>query len=232
MSGLASGPSILRIRIQGSDIGGAVNINTRAIITGATRVSQGNYVIVPSLDDIHYVYSFGNKMDELAVTGIALPGLCNLRGGGEIGVDQVVRNYEALKLSTRGAPVLVSIGNTQVLRAILGGMRLEIADPTTGLAQWSYIFQALSPGSGRRQNGKSDTTNTLPPPPAGGGATSGSLGGGTGGTIGPGGNAIGPPPTAGGETVILGIPSTVGFTTPSSVGTGTGLTFDGTVFGD
>lgn len=139
-----SGVLPFSIRMESLDVGGVVNPGSRAIVTQAAIVQEGNYQFLHTLADTIYVYVFGDKIGELRVSGVAFASLCQGEG---TGMDQIIDNYDKNKLSRRGSPVLVSYGAQKVFRAFLIGMSLEVTDPERILGQWAYRFK-MFPGRG------------------------------------------------------------------------------------
>lgn len=133
------------IRMSNMDIGGATNPETKAIITQAALVENGNYQLAHSLSDTIYLYVFGDRMGELRVSGMAFSKLCI--GDEETGVEQAIRNYRDNRIAVRSSPVIVSYGSNNPFRAFLTGMSIDLVDPERMLAQWSYRFEAF-PGRG------------------------------------------------------------------------------------
>ncbi len=124
------------IRMRNIDIGGAVNPTTKAIITQAGIVENGNFQILHALDETINATIFGDRIGEFRVSGIAFSSLCGQKGSG---MGQVIDAYVANRLSSLGGPVLVSLG-THSYRGLLTGMTLDIVDGETQLGQWTYRF--------------------------------------------------------------------------------------------
>lgn len=140
-----SGVLPFAIRMGNMDIGGVANQETKAIITQAALVEEGNFQFLHTLAETIYVYVFGDRIGELRVSGIAFSKLCG--ADDETGIEQVIRNYRQNKLSTRGGPVIVAYGTSTPFRAFLTGMTTDISDPEQMLTQWSFRFNTF-PGRG------------------------------------------------------------------------------------
>lgn len=133
------------VRMGGMDIGSVVNQQTKAIITQAAIVENGNYQFLHTLNETIYLYVFGDRIGELQVSGLAFSKLCP--GGEETGMEQVIRNYRRNRVAELAAPVIVSYGAGQPFRSFLTGMSIDVADPERMIGQWSYRFNCF-PGSG------------------------------------------------------------------------------------
>lgn len=149
-SKISGGPLPFAIRMHSMDVGSNRDINTRAIITQAAIVENGNYQFLHTLDETIYLYVFGDRIGELRISGVAFSQLCLSTGeeaDDETGMEQVIRNYRDNRIAARARPVLVTFGADVPLRSFLTGMSVEITDPEQMLGQWSYRFNAF-PGRG------------------------------------------------------------------------------------
>lgn len=135
----AGGLLPFRIIMAGIDVTAP---NTRAIITQAGIVENGNYQFLHTLNETIYAYVFGDRIGELRVGGIAFAHPC---GGEESGMKQVIDNYRANRIAELGGPVQVSFGETDY-RGFLVGMNIDIADAERNLGQWAFRFNTF-PGN-------------------------------------------------------------------------------------
>jgi hypothetical protein len=141
------GPSPLAIRLKGTDLGGqgGQNPNATAIVTQSKITAAGNTRIQHAADETIYAYTFGDRIGELQISGVCFARACFNR---EPGKSQVLRIYRENRVAASARSVLLSIG-TDVFRALLVGMTLEVADPETELAQWGMRFMGLTGVPGR-----------------------------------------------------------------------------------
>ena len=138
-----------RIQIANTGIGGAVNPTTRAIITQAAIVENGNFQFLHTLNETIYVYVFGDRIGELRVSGMCFANPCTFGRGaisGNTGMKQIIDVYQANRLAKLGGPVLTSFGETPY-RGFLTGMTMEIADPERALGQWAFRFHTFPGGT-------------------------------------------------------------------------------------
>lgn len=129
------------VRLQDMDFGGLEDLNSRAIITQAGILENGNYQFLHTLDETIYVYVFGDRIGELRVAGICFSNLCQADGASS-GMAQIINNYQRNKLSARGGPVLVNFGEI-TYKGFLTGMQLDVSDPDRNLGQWAFRFHTF-----------------------------------------------------------------------------------------
>jgi len=137
------------IEIEDTDIGGPVNPNTRAIITQAAIVENGNYQFLHTLQETIYVYVFGDRIGELRVSGLAFSNPCQSGGGaigGESGMKQIIDAYRENRLAEKGGPVNGNFGETPY-KGFLTGMNMDVADPERNLGQWAFRFHTFPGGT-------------------------------------------------------------------------------------
>lgn len=134
-----------RIIMDGIDV---TSPNTRAIITQAGIVENGNYQFLHTLNETIYAYVFGDRIGELRVGGIAFAHPCqsaDFVGPQTDGIRQIIDNYRSNRIAQLGRPVQVSFGSTDY-RGFLVGMNIDIADAERNLGQWAFRFNTF-PGN-------------------------------------------------------------------------------------
>jgi hypothetical protein len=135
----AGGLLPFRIVMTDIDITGP---STRAIITQAAIVENGNYQFLHTLNDTIYAYVFGDRIGELTVSGMCFADTC---GVGTSGMKQIIDNYRRNRIGAAGRPVQVSFGETSY-KGFLVGMNVDLADPEQMIGQWTYRFNTF-PGN-------------------------------------------------------------------------------------
>lgn len=128
-----------RILIAGMDLTAP---NTRAIITQAGIIENGNFQFLHTLNETIYAYVFGDRIGELRVSGICFAYDCSVQSSG---MKQVIDNYRDFRIANTGGPVQVSFGETDY-KGFLTGMNIEITDAERNLGQWSLRFHTF-PGN-------------------------------------------------------------------------------------
>lgn len=105
-----TGKSVAAMRIQlgeDKDIG-------RFIVTDAAVRLRGAHQFLHAFDDTIYAHSYGNRIGELRVSGIAFFSLCDQGSEDNVagtGLDDVVDFYERNKLGAKNVAVSVQLGS-------------------------------------------------------------------------------------------------------------------------
>lgn len=97
-------------------------LSTASILTDISVGLDGNAQCRASLENITYIYVFGDKISLMQVSGLAFAGRCGER---ENGLEQVLAYYDANKVANRETPLLIQIGVSAsgLFRGALVGMR-------------------------------------------------------------------------------------------------------------
>lgn len=138
----AGGLLPFRILMAGVDVTAP---NTRAIITQSGIVENGNFQFLHTLNQTIYAYVFGDRIGELRIGGICFADPCPSMSESTSGMSQVIKDYQANKISVKGSPVQVSFGEIDY-KGFLVGMTLDINDPERMLGQWAFRFNTF-PGN-------------------------------------------------------------------------------------
>lgn len=126
------------------------------IVTSVGIQGQGGYQFMHSLREFIYIYVFTERMGEIVVNGLAFPDVCDswpygpqseyVSTTGECpywgasGVEKVLSWYDCNRLTTRSYPMTISFGTMVSYQAFLTGMKVDITNPETGIAQFSFKF--------------------------------------------------------------------------------------------
>lgn len=125
---------------------------TRAIVTRASIIENGNYQFLHTLNETIYAYVFGDRIGELSVSGVCFANACGGDKTGAIGpvdqssgMKQIIDNYRVNRIANAGGPVQVSFGETDY-KGFLVGMNIDISDPEQMLGEWTLRFNTF-PGN-------------------------------------------------------------------------------------
>lgn len=128
--------SVFSISFEGGS-GGQIT----APITGFALEQNGNYQFLHTVNDFIYVYSFGDRVGELTVSGIGFAAPCTSAKSGKL--CTVLDFYNANKIANVG-DLSVTLGDcAPPFFAFLTGMRMELQDPKTLVAQWSLRLSVI-----------------------------------------------------------------------------------------
>ena len=117
-------------------------VKLTAPITGFALEQNGNYQFLHTVNDFIYVYSFGDRVGELVVSGIGFAATCASANNAKL--CNVYDFYRKNKLSVNGR-LLVTLGDcpNSTFYAFLTGCRLEMQDAATMLGQWSLRLSII-----------------------------------------------------------------------------------------
>ena len=127
---------------------------TQALITGVTYSQRTNTQFQQSLDNVIYVYSFGDQMGDLTLTGLAFARACD---GRDNGVSNVQKFYREHRVSQRVSNLEVVFAN-EVIRGYLVGLSMNTVDPSSGLHQFNLLLKTIPAAFNKRSGLASDTT--------------------------------------------------------------------------
>jgi hypothetical protein len=131
-------PNPFRVAVDGFAIDGS---QFGVIVTELAIQLHGNYQFLHTLKDLIYVYSFGPRIGQIRLNGIAFAQLC----GGTLGLKQVIGYYEANCLDNRATPISLTIGTDTSgrFRGFLTELNFDVTRPESQLAQFGWQFHAL-----------------------------------------------------------------------------------------
>lgn len=110
-------------------------------VTGFALEMSGNYQFLHTVSDFIYFYSFGDRVGELSVTGMAfITRACNSGIGGffahKNSICDLYEFYRDNRASKRQAAIAVTFNTCDAFWAFLTGMRLEVSKPDIPVMQW------------------------------------------------------------------------------------------------
>lgn len=131
---------VFAVRFSG---GGGASLNFTAPITGFALEQNGNFQFLHTVNDFIYVYSFGDRLGELVMSGVGFVKTC--AGAESANLSNVFSFYQQNKLFKNGK-MSITLGDLPdaTFYAFLTGMRLELQDASTMIGQWSMRFNVAS----------------------------------------------------------------------------------------
>jgi hypothetical protein len=120
-------------------------------ITGYSLDMGTNHQFLHSLDNFIYLYSFGDRIGELTLSGLAFTGSCVQNNGGndissEMGQCAILSYYKEFRVSgSAGKKVsMISLSNCpDILRGFLTGIRLARPEPAEPVVQWALRYHVI-----------------------------------------------------------------------------------------
>lgn len=128
-------PATTTLRVE--DWGGFSNF--KSIITRVSVSSQGNFQFLHTLGGNIYVYVFGDRIGQLAVSGIACDATCDEEAG-ELGIERVIAYYNANRIAARKTPIKITLGVRTTLAGYLVGISAEMANAQMRMYQFNLQF--------------------------------------------------------------------------------------------
>jgi hypothetical protein len=126
-----------RVKVQGF-----APLNTIIESLGINR--ETNVQFQESLDEAIYVYSFGDKMGQVRVSGTTFSQDCNDPSAGA-GPFSIFDYYTRHRASERNDPVFVSLPESLInMNGFLIAMNLNQVDPIFGLWKFELMFRMLA----------------------------------------------------------------------------------------
>ena len=123
---------------------------TMAPITGFRLELSSNHQFLHTLNNFIYVFSFGDRVGELTVSGIAVTGCYSSNdgktstGAKKGSIAELYERYLQKRLAANLTPSLITIGDSTVsLLGFLTGMSMEIPNPALPIAQWSFRYNVI-----------------------------------------------------------------------------------------
>lgn len=148
----------LTITVDGSEV--------PAIVTQIAIQSQSNYQFLHSLENLIYVYSFGDRIGETTLAGIGFVRPCGGAGGllgtgiggnnlERMDILNIPKHYQKYKGGANAGrqikivDVVISNWRTTVeLRGVCTSMRVDMLSENAGICTWSIGFKTLMTSAG------------------------------------------------------------------------------------
>lgn len=114
------------------------------LLTGLGIGYQANVQFMETLRDVVYIYSFGERMGEVEVQGLAFWQSCTQQASG---FEQAYYYYRTKSVS-QGQPIKLFIGARRaVLSGYLKGITGQTADPQSGTTRFTYQIASVPLGT-------------------------------------------------------------------------------------
>ncbi len=146
-------PGLVKFSIIG--IPGGPLIATSAIITKISGSLQTNTRFTHALDNNIYTYSFGDRVSQATVSGLAFETDCSQAANGSVnplsggnlltGLDQVLLFYGINRVSAFNFPVIIIAGTLSIMKGFLIG--IDFATQSTELKTTAWTMKVAVTGS-------------------------------------------------------------------------------------
>lgn len=116
-------------------------ISNSVVITGLASDQQANVQLAPSLREALYIYSFGDKIGNFRISGIAFMRGCvgNLFTPPFDGLIDVLNFYDKNSLANQVEPITISLGE-YTLNAYLVGRSFTTLSPETNIIEFNLTL--------------------------------------------------------------------------------------------
>jgi hypothetical protein len=122
----------------------------RAVMTHIGVQNSGNYQLLHTLKEFVYLYVFGERVGDIAISGLLFSEACgpDVDGGSQkSGFEQLCQYYSRFRVAVNPNPItiLVGVSGLASFQGFLVGQKLEIMDPQQQLGQFTLFVKTLTP---------------------------------------------------------------------------------------
>jgi hypothetical protein len=115
-----------------------------SIITSLSLELSGNYQFLHTLNDFIYVYSFGDRIGVLNVSGVGFTNPCGEKGA----IMESYEYYKTERIAKSERAITITLEDSKAKGTFLGfltGMRVDVTSDTAvgPLGYWSMRFELL-----------------------------------------------------------------------------------------
>jgi len=145
--GTAPGTGSRVYTIPGASTPAVINVPglTRSSTLAITSVGFGqdaNVQFMQSLRKMIYVYSFGERMGTVEISGVAFYRLCDPVVIGQTGIKAILNYYKDNSVSRRSDPLTVTLGQEKI-SGFLRSIRSTFQDPARGVIGFTLILSTM-----------------------------------------------------------------------------------------
>lgn len=135
-------------------------LQSENLIVTTFRIDQSaNAQFSPTLQDSIYVYSFGDKMGQLVIGGVAFHKTCKSQSP-FTGMKDIIQYYNDNSISQNVKPVFLSFGAFSI-RCFLTGYNFSSMDPKLNLVQFQLVFAIPARVSGDKRGSSPSSSSAL-----------------------------------------------------------------------
>lgn len=106
--------------------------NFGAIVTGFGLETESGIQVIHALQKAIFIHSFGERIGNLVVSGLAPSRSCD---GTIPGIDGILQYYDNLRISNSGQAYPIVIGTSRFM-GIIHGLRLGLSNPELQLGEF------------------------------------------------------------------------------------------------
>jgi hypothetical protein len=120
--------------------------SSRSLITQLSIRRGENVQYVHTLQDLIYVYSFGERIGSITAAGVSFVGMCGGGDGGQTGIEYVLDWYEGNRVGNNINALRILIGGaggSGTFKGRLDALEVDVAKPDIRLANFGLQFRTL-----------------------------------------------------------------------------------------
>ena len=125
----------------------------KSIITRVVISSRGNYQVLHSLGGQVFIYTFGERVGSVQMSGVSMDATCEDQTG-FLGIERVLRWYNANRIAVRATPMRMLIGAGTALQLYMVGFNCDVTDPIQRV--WQYNAEFLLVPADEQDSGNND----------------------------------------------------------------------------
>lgn len=136
----APSPAVLSVTTSDGKTFQQTVSNQSAILTQMDIGQHVNVQFMPTLADLVYVYSFGDRMGEITLQGMAFASGCN---GKTNGPESIMNFYNANRAINESRVMKITVGIAATLRGFLTDMRITQSNSEMRTASFTLSLAAM-----------------------------------------------------------------------------------------
>ncbi len=115
-----------------------------SIVTRMTLSQQVNLQFLHTIGSGIYVYTFGDRMGQMSLSGLAFSCACPPTDStlSSPGVELIYNWFKDNRASKKQAPIRTTIGKTPI-EGFVTAFTSDVVDPASGLVQWGITMATL-----------------------------------------------------------------------------------------
>lgn len=115
----------------------------KSIVTGISVETENGTQFMHTLRDFVYVYTFGERIGRMKLTGLSFAAQCETNDAQYHGIEYVYAYYLEARASNLAGPLVVTIGGATSFFAFMTGMQFDFADAERTMASFSMSLNTV-----------------------------------------------------------------------------------------
>ena len=115
----------------------------KSIISGVQVATENGTQFLHTLRDFVYVYTFGERIGQMTVSGVGFAAQCETGDARFHGLEYTYAYYLEARASNLGRPITVTVGGDTTFFAFVTGMEFGVADAERALSTFSMKMNVV-----------------------------------------------------------------------------------------